>query len=252
MRTAALVAAAVIPARVATVTRGTGSASTSAVRVTVDLRATRQVIQGFGVDARRRRRPWKEPRCRGVSHEARVPHLQRAARASWPEAIDWAVKIDRLLAIGGVSAVDYLFAFFGNSPDAPISISFRDGRYAGFSYKPVYWITGQYSRFVRPGSIGVLIKRRFSHMNPLASSQDLHFVRAGVRRDPSRGGRPVCGARRASASAPPRAAEAIVGAATPTHALHPADWHSSRSTASRVVRAYRGWRRPTEWRSQIL
>jgi glucuronoarabinoxylan endo-1,4-beta-xylanase len=75
--------------------------------------------------------------------------------ASWPQALDWAVKIHTLVTAGDVSAVDYLFAFFGNSPDAPISIHFANGRYAGFELLPTYWITGQWSRFVRPGFVRV-------------------------------------------------------------------------------------------------
>src|SRR5581483_10347905 len=71
---------------------------------------------------------------------------------------DWGVKIHDLLTIGNVNAVDYLFGFFGNwvGENDYISIRFdSNGQYQGFSYSPLYWVTGQYSRFIRPGDVRV-------------------------------------------------------------------------------------------------
>jgi O-glycosyl hydrolase len=72
---------------------------------------------------------------------------------SWPGAFDWAVKMQRLLTEGGVSAIDYLWGFFGSwtGPATMISIEFDNGTYRGFTYTPIYYLTGQFSRFVRPG-----------------------------------------------------------------------------------------------------
>lgn len=77
----------------------------------------------------------------------------RKAYGSWPEAFDWAETMHRLLTTGGVSAIDYLWAFFGDwvGGETMIAIRFDDGTFRGFVRTPVYWITGQWSRFVRPG-----------------------------------------------------------------------------------------------------
>lgn len=72
---------------------------------------------------------------------------------AWPTAFDWAVTVHRLLAEGGVSAIDYLWGFFGDwvGGETMISMRFDGGDYRGFVRTPVYWLTGQWSRFVRPG-----------------------------------------------------------------------------------------------------
>jgi O-glycosyl hydrolase len=72
---------------------------------------------------------------------------------SWPDAFEWAETMHRLLTTGGVSAIDYIWGFFGDwvGGETMIAIRFEDGVYRGFVRTPVYWITGQWSRFVRPG-----------------------------------------------------------------------------------------------------
>ena len=73
--------------------------------------------------------------------------------ANWPGALDWAVRVHTLIAEGKVSAVDYFSGFFGSWAESStmISITFRDGLYQSISPTPVYWLTGQWSRWVRPG-----------------------------------------------------------------------------------------------------
>jgi O-glycosyl hydrolase len=76
------------------------------------------------------------------------------AFGSWPGALGWAVTIHDLITVGGVSAVDYIWGFFGDwraPSETMITLEFDGGRYRGLQYNPVYWITGQWSRFVRPG-----------------------------------------------------------------------------------------------------
>jgi glucuronoarabinoxylan endo-1,4-beta-xylanase len=77
--------------------------------------------------------------------------------ADWRGALSWAVRMHELLTDGGVGAVDYLFGFFGSwtGSDTLISIDFGTGAYRGFSPTPPYWVTGQYSRYVRPGYMRV-------------------------------------------------------------------------------------------------
>jgi O-glycosyl hydrolase len=72
--------------------------------------------------------------------------------ANWPATLDWAVKMQSLIA-SGVSAVDYLWAFFGSwrSGESLISIDFDKGVYRKHSLTRLYYTEGQFSRFIRPG-----------------------------------------------------------------------------------------------------
>ena len=72
---------------------------------------------------------------------------------SWKSALDWAEKMHTVITQGDVGAVDYLWGFFGDwvETDTMVSIDFDGGSYRGFSLTPIYWMTGQFSRFVRPG-----------------------------------------------------------------------------------------------------
>ena len=82
-----------------------------------------------------------------------MTEYQNDSYLDWSSAFPWAVRVNDLITNGGVSAVDYLWGFFGSwvRSDTMISIDFEDGVYRSFSYTPIYWITGQFSRFVRPG-----------------------------------------------------------------------------------------------------
>jgi O-glycosyl hydrolase len=75
----------------------------------------------------------------------------------WRSAFEWAERMHVLLTDGGVNAIDYMWGYFGDwvRTDTMISIAFDDGAYRGFSATPIYWITGQYSRYVRPGYLRV-------------------------------------------------------------------------------------------------
>jgi glucuronoarabinoxylan endo-1,4-beta-xylanase len=76
---------------------------------------------------------------------------------NWRAAFEWAEKMHVLLTDGGVNAIDYLWSYFGDwvRTDTMVSIDFEDGVYRGHSFTPIYWLTGQYSRFVRPGFVRV-------------------------------------------------------------------------------------------------
>lgn len=77
--------------------------------------------------------------------------------AHWPGALGWATTVHELLTEGGVSAVDYLWGFFGSQeqPHTLISMRMDDGRYLSHAKQPVYHLTAQYARFVRPGCVRV-------------------------------------------------------------------------------------------------
>jgi O-glycosyl hydrolase len=81
-------------------------------------------------------------------------YIDTEGHATWPAALRWATTMSNLITVGRVGAIDYLWGFFGdwNGPSGSlINIEFDHGVYRSFSYTPVYWLTGQYSRFVRPG-----------------------------------------------------------------------------------------------------
>ena len=79
--------------------------------------------------------------------------------ATYSGALRWAQLIDQLITVDGVSAVDFLFGFFGSYADrgahSLVSIDFDGGVYCGYTLMPAYYLTGQYSRFVRPGYVRV-------------------------------------------------------------------------------------------------
>jgi O-glycosyl hydrolase len=75
----------------------------------------------------------------------------------WASSFDWADRMHVLLTDGGVDAVDYLWGFFGSwvKTDTMLSINFDNGQFQSYTPTSIYWITGQYSRFVRPGYVRV-------------------------------------------------------------------------------------------------
>lgn len=74
---------------------------------------------------------------------------------SYSGSFDWAVKMHELLTIGSVNAIDYIWGFFGDwaggAAGAPISIHFDNGSFVSWSRTSLYYLTGQYSKYVRPG-----------------------------------------------------------------------------------------------------
>jgi O-glycosyl hydrolase len=79
--------------------------------------------------------------------------------STYSGAFDWAIKMHQLLTIGNVNAIFYLWGFFGDwgsgAAAGPISIHFDNGAFVSWSKTSLYYLTGQYSKFVRPGSTRV-------------------------------------------------------------------------------------------------
>lgn len=75
----------------------------------------------------------------------------------WRSSFEWAERMHSLLTDGGVNAIDYMWGYFGSwvRSDTMISIDFEDGTYKGHSPTSLYWLTGHYSRYVRPGYVRV-------------------------------------------------------------------------------------------------
>jgi O-glycosyl hydrolase len=67
----------------------------------------------------------------------------------------WARTMHELLAIYDVTAIDYLWAFFGEWEGRGtelVTINYTGTTYTGFRFTRHYFVIGQYSRFVRPGA----------------------------------------------------------------------------------------------------
>jgi O-glycosyl hydrolase len=75
----------------------------------------------------------------------------------WRSSLDWAVKVHGLLTVGGVNAIDYIWGYFGdwNGNNTLLRIDFDGNVYRGFEPTVLYYMTGQYSRYVRPGDVRV-------------------------------------------------------------------------------------------------
>jgi O-glycosyl hydrolase len=86
-----------------------------------------------------------------------MTEFSRAEWDSWPEVLEWASTMHGLLTEDGVSAVDYLWGFFGSQDrgHSLVAIEFEDGDYESYAPTAAYWVTGQWSRFVRPGFVRV-------------------------------------------------------------------------------------------------
>jgi O-glycosyl hydrolase len=68
--------------------------------------------------------------------------------------LTWANTMHDLISNYNVSAVDYMFAFFGGEDDGglPITLKHNGTRYLGYKLNKHYYVIGQFSRFVKPGS----------------------------------------------------------------------------------------------------
>lgn len=69
--------------------------------------------------------------------------------------LDWAILIDDMVVKYGVSAIDYMWGFFGQweKPSTNLlRLKYSGPLYQGFERGAEYFATRQYSRFVRPGA----------------------------------------------------------------------------------------------------
>jgi O-glycosyl hydrolase len=68
----------------------------------------------------------------------------------------WAGIMHELLATDDVSAIDYMWGFFGDWDHSQlVRLKVAGGSYAGFDITRHYYVMGQYSRFVRPGAVRI-------------------------------------------------------------------------------------------------
>jgi O-glycosyl hydrolase len=69
---------------------------------------------------------------------------------------EWARAMQELLADDGVSAIDYMWGYFGDWDNAQlVRVRVNGSSYAGFDFNRQYYAMGQYSRYVRPGAVRI-------------------------------------------------------------------------------------------------
>ncbi|WP_445735628.1 T9SS type A sorting domain-containing protein [Mariniflexile sp.] len=74
---------------------------------------------------------------------------------SRPDAFAWGNQIHDVIANYGVSAVDHMWGFFGQQETNGtqlIRLNFTGTNYTGYTINKQYYVTGQYSKFVKPGA----------------------------------------------------------------------------------------------------
>lgn len=87
---------------------------------------------------------------------------EHTTRLGYDGSLEWAKTIHDLFANYGVSAADHMWGFFGtwdndqSETESLIDIAFGpDGGYLSRERTSKYYVTGQFSRFVRPGYVRV-------------------------------------------------------------------------------------------------
>lgn len=68
----------------------------------------------------------------------------------------WATVMQQLLADDDVSAIDYMWGYFGDWDRSQlIRLKVSGTSYVGYDMTKQYYVTGQYSRYVRPGAVRI-------------------------------------------------------------------------------------------------
>ena len=78
--------------------------------------------------------------------------------ANGGDAFDWAALMHNLIAEFDVSAIDFMWGFFGeweNPEFFLITLKYSGSQYLGYELNKHYFTMGQFSRFVRPGYVRV-------------------------------------------------------------------------------------------------
>jgi O-glycosyl hydrolase len=69
---------------------------------------------------------------------------------------EWATLMQQLLVDYDVSAIDYMWGFFGDWDRSQlVRLRVAGNNYTGFDFNRQYYVMGQYSRYVRPGAVRV-------------------------------------------------------------------------------------------------
>ncbi len=90
-------------------------------------------------------------KMRELSEQYGIPLWMSEYSQSGPLA--WANTMHTLIADYNVSAIDYMWGFVGSTGDATLIKLRHDGQqYLGYDLKKQYFVMGQFSRFIRPGS----------------------------------------------------------------------------------------------------
>jgi O-glycosyl hydrolase len=131
-----------------------------AVAVLQDPEARRYVgAIAFHIYRRNSDEDWQ--RLRRLATQYRLPlwmtEYNSKTYKDWRSSLDWAVKTHDLLTVGGVNAIDYIWGYFGDwvGNNTLLRLDFDGNVYRGFEPTALYYMTGQYSRYVRPGDVRI-------------------------------------------------------------------------------------------------
>jgi len=82
-------------------------------------------------------------------------------------AFDWANDIHQLIELYNVSAIDYMWGFSGGNATL-VSIKYEGTTYVGYELNKQFYVMGQYSKFIKPGSIRVTTTSSSTDINVTA------------------------------------------------------------------------------------
>lgn len=107
-----------------------------------------------------------------LSRAYRLPvwMTEYSGKPGFEDSLEWAKQIHDLIVNYRVSAIDYMFGFFGDYTvsshfEALIQVAFGPrAMYAGHRRTSKYYTTGQYSRFVRPGDVRIGVASDDAHV----------------------------------------------------------------------------------------
>jgi O-glycosyl hydrolase len=93
------------------------------------------------------------------------------------DALSWGDLMYQLISTYNVSAIDYMWGFFGQWDNAQlISITHSGNSYTGYQLKKEYYVMGQYSRFVKAGALRISAQSSNSVLHVTAFTNPDHSV----------------------------------------------------------------------------
>lgn len=105
------------------------------------------------------------------------------------DALGWANLMQDLIGAFNVSAIDYMWGFFGQySPDSSqlITLNSQGNAYTGYRFNKEYYVTGQYSRFVKPGAQRIAASSNDSTLKATAFKDGNKVIAVVVNNQPAR------------------------------------------------------------------
>ncbi len=131
-------------------------------------------------------------KMRDLSLQYRVPVWMTewyVAATTYEAAMQWVETVHKLIADYRVSAVDHMWGFFGSwinrkfGGGAFISIDFERGRYVSHRLEPVYYLMGQFTKFIRRGYVRIEAHSSSHHVRVTSYQGDNEVVMVAINAD---------------------------------------------------------------------